>query len=55
MGFIDAAWGVLDTKYLREQGADPEVLRPRVEQDLDFQNNMLAGDRVKKVRLNLAE
>lgn len=48
-GFLDAAWGVVDADALRRAGSDLYMMRPRVEQDIDFQNSVFAGDKTRRV------
>lgn len=49
-GFIDAAWGIVDTQPLKQPDIEPEKIQLQVKQDLHFQNDLLAGGMAKKVR-----
>jgi hypothetical protein len=48
-GFIDAAWGIVETTSLKQSDIELEKIQPQVKQDLHFQNDLLTGGMAKKV------
>ncbi|KIM30737.1 hypothetical protein M408DRAFT_327735 [Serendipita vermifera MAFF 305830] len=47
-GFLDAAWGFVDHDMLKENAGEAYRIKPCVNQDLDFQNEMFAQGRVRQ-------